>query len=90
VGPVCQRRKTARRAGLSGRAGWAAAKRGAGLASPGAVKVGPGAVEGFGPCAGLMSGPKGKGGVGREGAGWAERKERIGLPWAGLGKKERG
>jgi hypothetical protein len=37
-----------------------------------------------------MSGLKGKGGVGREGAGWAERKERIGLPWAGLGKKERG
>ena len=34
-----------------------------------AVKAGPGAVEGFGPGAGLRCGPKGKGGVGREGAG---------------------
>ena len=38
-----------------------------------AVKAGPGAVEGFGPGAGWRCGPKGKGGVGREGlvlAGW--------------------
>ena len=44
------------RAGPGGVASWA-------------VKAGPGAVEGFGPGAGLRCGPKGKGGVGREGAG---------------------
>ena len=33
------------------------------------MKAGLGVVEGFGPGAGLRCGPKGKGGVGREGAG---------------------
>ena len=55
-----------------------------------AVKAGPGAVEGFGPGVGLRCGPKGKGGVGREGVGasglgcWAWLRKWAEVGWAGL------